>query len=61
MSENMINTAALIEKRKLFFERPENSYENFFDLVKDSKKSGMCNLWNSSFGLLSPANEVTGR
>ena len=44
MSENRINTAALIEKRKLFFERPENSYENFFDLVKDSKKSGMCNL-----------------
>ena len=44
MSENKMNTAAIIEKRKLFFERPENSFENFFDLVKDNKKSGMCNL-----------------
>ena len=41
MSENRMNTAAIIEKRKLFFERPENSFENFFDLAKDSKKSGM--------------------
>ena len=42
--KNMMNTAAVIQKRKLFFERPENSFENFFDLLKDSKKSGMCHM-----------------
>ena len=35
-----INTALLIEKRKIFFERPDDSFESFFDLAKESHKSG---------------------
>ena len=34
-------SVALIEKRKIFFDRPDDSYENFFDLAKESNKTGI--------------------
>ena len=35
-----INAALLIEKRKIFFERPDDSFENFLDVAKESNRSG---------------------
>ena len=35
-----INAAILIEKRKIFFERPDDTFENFFDVAKESNRLG---------------------
>ncbi len=34
------NTALLMEKRKIFFNRPEELFQDFFEIVKQSNKSG---------------------
>lgn len=34
------NTALLMEKRKMFFNRPEELFQDFFEIVKQTKKSG---------------------